>query len=315
MSDAIILVNMGGPASRADVRPYLRNIFRDPAIIALPGVLRTPLANLIARRRAPEVAERYDLIGGSSPLYYWSERLCGEMQRLLSAMANDTRITYAFRYSTPAISEVLADLDAEGFERVVLIPLFPHYTNTMSGSVEQEANRAARALSMELEIVGEWGHDADIIDLYTDYAKSALEAAGDGARVLFVAHGIPAIYVRRGDDYPNRVQRTANLIAERLPAGTEFSLAFQSKVGPLKWTAPYLEPELARLSAKKLPLALVPLSFAADCLETQFDLDIVAKTLCDKHKIVMSRARVFNDDPRFAGILLRLAREATHAHA
>ena len=135
-----------------------------------------------------------------------------------------------------------------------------------------------------------------------------MTGAGDGARVLFVAHGIPLRNVQRGEDYPDQVARSAAEIAACLPDRTEWSLAYQSRVGPVNWTGPDLGDEIDRLTGSPAPLVLMPLSFVADCLETLYDLDIVAAQRARRAGISnVIRVPVFNDDPRFARALLAIA--------
>lgn len=300
---------MGGPARRQDVEPYLRAIFRDPAILSLPAIVRKPLANLIAMRRAAAVADRYDRIGGYTPLFHWSGRLRADVKR---ALHDEYEVVYAFRYISPTIEETLTTLHHKGVEAVTLLPLFPHYTHTMAGSVIKEARRVAVQLGMQLDCGGDWGLDPDVLDIWSRYLADALAEAGAGARVLFVAHGIPQAYVKRGDDYPARVAASAAALAKRLPAGTEWSHAYQSKVGPVTWTGPYLEDEIRRFAQTDAPLVVMPLSFVADCLETLYDLDLLAKrqtAALGIHRFV--RVRAFNDDPAFVQIVARLAREVS----
>jgi protoporphyrin/coproporphyrin ferrochelatase len=308
MRDAIVLVNMGGPARRRDVEPYLRAIFNDPAILSLPGIVRTPLANLIAMKRAGAVADRYDLIGGYTPLFHWSSRLRTEVR---AALAHTVEVMYAFRYISPTIEETLTQLKQKGMARVGLLPLFPHYTHTMTGSVVKEARRVAAQLELQIDSGDDWGLDTDVLEIWSRYLMQAVAEAGPGTRVLFVAHGIPEAYVKRGDDYPTRVAATASALAQRLPNSVKWSLGYQSKVGPVKWTGPYLEAEIARFGRTRAPLVVMPLSFVADCLETLYDLDIIAKQQAEALGIPRYvRARTFNDDPDFVRVVVRLARES-----
>ena len=315
-SEALLLVNMGGPRSLNEVGDYLRAIFNDPAILPLPKPLRTPLAEWITSRRKDKVAERYRLLGGKSPLYHWTAELRNAVESALLERNFEVLVSYAFRYVSPTIEEELTALHNMNIDTVRLLPLFPHYTHAMSGSVLKEAERVAHQWHMDILPLGDWGVDKRMLDLWHSYLKAALSEAGSGARVLFVAHGIPLRNVQKGDDYPERVKATAAALGSRLPQGMDWSLAFQSRVGPVKWTEPYLEAELSRLCASSAPLVLMPLSFAADCLETIYDLDIVAATQALQagvKKVV--RIRAFNDDPEFARILAELAFTEEHIHA
>ena len=297
-----------------EVHGYLRAIFRDPAILPLPSLLRSPLASWIASRRTGIVEDHYRLIGGYSPLLHWTERLRSGIAEVIPGNGTRPNVAYAFRYTAPLISDAFAALKRDGVERVTVLPLFPHYTPAMSGSILNEAKCVADKLSMKWRAIDAWGLNEDILELWARYLARSLDIAGEGARVLFVAHGVPLRSVRNGDDYADRVTETATKLGATLPQDTEWSLAYQSKVGPVEWTGPYLAKEIERLAASPEPLVLMPLSFAADCLETLYDLDHVAMESARKAGVEnVVRVRVFNDDPSFARIMASLATEVLHA--
>ncbi|MDD5088470.1 MAG: ferrochelatase [bacterium] len=307
MTRAVLLVNMGGPANLTEVRPYLRAIFRDPAILPVTRSLRPMLSTLIVGLRARKVEQRYRLIGGASPLLSWTEKLRESVERELRAKGDASPVAHGYRYSQPLIATALARLKTQRVDRVCLAPLFPHATRAMTGSIESEARRAARMLGLELDVLPAWGNQDAILALWRDYLIEALSAFGPETRVLFVAHGIPMRDVRAGDDYPDRVHDSARAIVESLPLPVEWTLAFQSKVGPMPWTPPDLDDEIARLCATPKPLIVMPLSFAADCLETLYDLDRKAvPRLQAAFGNRVLRVRAFNDDPRFARALVDL---------
>lgn len=310
---AILLINMGGPDDASQIRPYLRAIFRDPAILPLPHLLRAPLAGWISARRADKVAARYAQIGGGSPLRRWT----GAQTRNLADVMNYSSLRFypAFRYTAPLIPDVLRAAREDGCRDAVIVPLFPHATGAMTGSILRETERAAAAMNLPWRAVPAWGNHPVVLNLWSQYLARSLHVAGESARVLFVAHGIPQRDVQRGDDYPEQVAATARALGERLPAGTPWTLAYQSKVGPVKWTGPYLEQELARLAKSPQPLIIMPLSFVSDCLETLYDLDIVALETARKSGIeTVVRVRVFNDDPDFARALAEVIRDGGFLH-
>lgn len=312
----LLLANMGGPSGPDEVEPYLRAIFADPAILPVPDWLRSVLGAWIACRRAPRVTERYRSIGGSSPLPKWTERQVQQVGEALAAQDRAIPVRHAFRYTSPTIEQVLAEEARAGVRRVVLLPLFPHHTDAMTGSIEGVARDAAGANGISLEVIGAWGSRPDVIELWRSMLAEALAAAGAGGRVLFVAHGIPMRSVRRGEDYPDRVADTARSLAETLPAGTDWSLAYQSRVGPVRWTGPYLDEELDRLVRSSAPLVIMPLSFVADCLETLYDLDQIAADRARRagiHQVL--RVRAFNDDPAFGRVLAQMVIEQLDTQA
>jgi ferrochelatase len=279
----LLLVNMGGPSGPSQVEPYLRAIFRDPAILPLPGAARAVLARWIARRRTPKVRERYQKLGGASPLLEATARLA---QAVHLALPDEWSVEHAFRYCEPSIDGALRALSARGVTRVTLLPLFPHYTDAMSGSIEREAQRLSGALGLELELLPSFGDQPEVLELWHGMIAAALDDAGGRARLLFVAHGVPLRNIRRGDPYAREVEHSARALAKRLPPECEWKLAYQSRVGPVAWTGPYLEEALAQwltepLSAAPKPLVVVPLSVLSECLETRYYLDDVAAARAD----------------------------------
>jgi len=313
MNRALLIVNMGGPENVRDVPDYLRSIFLDPRIISLPSILRIPLAHLITGLRAKKVIARYKLIGGASPLKWRTASLA---LSILSILRDENQkyetVSYAFRYTSPSIRDKMVALKDVGIDSITLFPLFPHYTGSMTGSIQAEAETAAADLGLELRTIPKWGMHPSVIKIQQDYLKEAIVKTGNKARVIFVAHGIPMSHVNRGEDYPRQLEATVAAIAEVLNKDIYWVLTYQSKVGPVKWTTPYLEDELDRLCQSRDPLIIMPLSFVSDCLETLYDLDIVAT---DKIRTAgiekFVRVPVFNDDTNFAEALARVACEWT----
>jgi ferrochelatase len=316
MKESLLLVNMGGPSRLEQVPPYMRKIFRDPAILPFPAWLRWPLAELISRRRSEKIAERYRKIGGASPLLSWTVKLRDNMVIALREAGLSHPVEFAFRYCEPSIKEGLSSLKSQGSDFVRVLPLFPHYTRAMTGSVLNEAKQAADSLSIRIQSVDAWGLHPEIIKLWREYLNQALATAGENARVLFVAHGIPKRNVRRGETYPEDVKCTAEAIVESGIDSFEWSFAFQSKIGPVKWTQPYLKDKLARFALSSEPLVVMPLSFAAECLETLYDLDIVTMEEAREKGIrTFVRVPAFNDDLSFARALVKVVFTAEGVHA
>jgi ferrochelatase len=277
----------------------------------MPSPIRTLLAALITSRRTASVIKRYNQIGGGSPLKRHTERLVENVRQLAAHSGKERTVHYAFRYTAPLIPDVISRLHREGYERLRVLPLFPHYTRAMAGSIFQQVDEFMPKEMMTASTVRSWWHHPEVIELQQSYLKKAVAAAGPEARVLFVAHGIPMRNVNRGEDYPVQVATSARQVAACLPAENTWSLAYQSRVGPVKWTGPDVDDEIDRLAASPAPLVLMSLSFVADCLETLYDLDIVAARRAHRagiHKMI--RVPVFNDDSRFAKALLAIANES-----
>ncbi len=308
---------MGGPPDLAGVKPFLNSILSDPFILGMPTIFRIPLSRLIVNLRLKKVISRYKLIGSGSPLTKWSDLFVKELRNELDQNDyTDVAIDYTFRYCPPTIEESLNKFKSAGIDEVILFPLFPHYTRAMTGSISALAQVQCKELRICLREIPSWGLDRDLIALQMSYLEVALNEAGPEARVLFVAHGIPLSEIQRGDRYKIEVEKTAKSLAERLPEGVECSLAYSSRLGPMKWLEPYLEDELKRLGGSPRPLIIMQLSFVFDCLETLYDLDIVAVKSAREMEIEkVIRVPSFNDDPRFVKIIAKIVREALDASA
>jgi ferrochelatase len=302
---------MGGPSSIDQIGSYLKAIFNDPAILPFPGIFRKFMASLIASKRTPKVAERYRQIGGLSPLPRWTRLLRDNVEKAMNESSAIIKVAYAFRYISPTIEQTVRSLAKSGIDEIRLIPLFPHYTGAMTGSISKEAKRICDMLGIGLTLTSPWAYRKDVLKIWYKNLANNFPSSAAHAHILFVAHGIPLRDVRHGDTYPDRVAETANQLGQMLPDGYSWSLAYQSRVGPVKWTEPYLEAEIDRIASSNLPLIFMPLSFVADCLETLYDLDIVASTRArDAGAVSVRRVAVFNDDPEFASILASIGLES-----
>ncbi len=273
---AVILFNLGGPDRPAAVEPFLFNLFNDPAIIGAPGPVRWLLAKLISRRRAPVARAIYDRIGGRSPLVPETE---AQAAALTAALGPGYRAFIAMRYWHPFVAEAAAEAKAWGAEQVVLLPLYPHYSTTTTGS----SLAAWRSATERLD----WQVPTTLVCCYPDQpglvaALAELTAAGHGAaaasgrpRVLFSAHGLPKRVVARGDPYPRQVEQTAAAVAAATGiAGLDWIVCYQSRVGPLEWIGPSTERELERAAADGVPVVVVPIAFVSEHSETLVELDV-----------------------------------------
>ncbi len=267
----VALLNMGGPASAAEIEPFLFNLLSDPAMMKLPGFVQRPLARRISRTRAPKVSHRYDLIGGKSPV---AEESQAQARALAEQLGSGFVVEPIMRYTAPRADEVLDRQQLQGVTRLVAVPAYPQWSATTSGSSVAELRSEATPRGIEVEEVPSYPTGPRFIDALAEGLLPLLEP---GCYVLMTSHGLPESFIKAGDPYRDQVQQTAEALAARLPEGTPWSLAFQSRLGPVKWLQPYVEDEIARLDnlgARKLVTA--PLTFAVENLETLYDLDIVA---------------------------------------
>jgi ferrochelatase len=311
---AVVLFNLGGPDSLAAVRPFLYNLFSDPDIIQFPfgALLQRPLAWLIARRRAPQSAQGYAAIGGRSPI---NELTARQAQALSQALARDGEfeVFYAMRYWHPLIAETVSTLKAHGHERVVLLPLYPQYSRTTTGSALNEFARQCRRLDYtpRLGIVRHWYDAPDYIEAIARAieAEAARLPDPDPAQIelLLSAHGLPRRLVERGDPYAAHVEATATAVARRL-GWPQVTLCYQSRVGPLEWLRPYTEEVICEKAARGCRQMLVyPIAFVSDHIETLYELGIQYAELARSRGIAHYRVvPALNDDPLLIAALRKL---------
>ncbi len=283
---AIVLFNLGGPDGPRAVRPFLFNLFDDPTIIAAPGPLRWLLAQVISRRRAPVARRIYDELGGGSPLLANTEVQARALEAVSNAQAGggEVKAFIAMRYWHPMSEETARAVKAYDPERVVLLPLYPQFSTTTTGSsIAAWAGAAARAgLEVPTGTLCCYPTEPGFVAEVAGRLRSALaQAAGHGApRVLFSAHGLPKKIVERGDPYQWQVERTAAAVVEALGQGDlDWRVCYQSRVGPLEWIGPSTQAEIARAGGDGVALVVVPIAFVSEHSETLVELDIECRRL------------------------------------
>ncbi|MBM3643044.1 MAG: ferrochelatase [Alphaproteobacteria bacterium] len=319
MRIAVVLFNLGGPDSPEAVRPFLTNLFSDPAIIGAPGFVRWPLARFIAWRRAPVAREIYAQIGGASPILGQTE----SQAAALEAALGDDHVWRAFvcmRYWHPMTEAVVRDVRAFKPDRVVLLPLYPQLsTSTSESSVKAWHEEAARqGLKAPTRAVCCYPVEDGFVAASADLLRGELAGMGDGKRrVLFSAHGLPEKIVQRGDPYPAQVERTALAIAAALGLAREdWAVCYQSRVGPLKWIGPSTEDEIRRAGREGRGLAVYPLAFVSEHSETLVELDIEYRELAEHASVpIYRRVPTVGTHPLFIAGLARLARAALAGEA
>lgn len=275
---AVILFNLGGPDRPEAVKPFLFNLFNDPAIIALPNPLRWLVAKLISGRRAPKAAGIYAQMGGGSPILPNTLQQARALEAALADLG-DVRCFPAMRYWHPLTDEVVREVKAYAPERVVLLPLYPQFSTTTTASSKKAWDAAARraGLSVPTAYACCYPRQPGFVEAVADLigAHYAQAAAYGTPRVLFSAHGLPKKVVAGGDPYQRQVEMSVAAVVERLAIpGLDHVVCYQSRVGPLEWIGPATEDEIARAGADKVPVVLVPIAFVSEHSETLVELDI-----------------------------------------
>lgn len=272
---AVVLFNLGGPDKPSAVQPFLQNLFRDPAIIRAPLPIRWALARLISRTRAPAVKKNYAMMDadGGSPLLRETVKQADALQsRLQAELPGDTvRCFIAMRYWHPFTHEAAAGVKAWGAEEVILLPLYPQFSTTTTGSSLQAWDDAYQG---KARTVCCYPFDEAFISAHVARILEAFEAAGrpDKVSLLLSAHGLPERVVKDGDPYQWQCEAMAEMIAGRLPADWEIIACYQSRVGPLKWIGPATETEVEHAAKAGKNILIAPIAFVSEHIETLVEL-------------------------------------------
>ncbi len=293
---AVVLFNLGGPDGPEAVQPFLFNLFNDRAIIGLPNPFRRLLATFISRRRAPKAQAIYDEIGGKSPIVENTEAQGRALEASLSGHGQ-VKVFSCMRYWHPMSGAVAQEVKNYAPDHIILLPLYPQFSTTTTGSSFSDWARAAEAVGLKntptSEICCYPTHDEFVkahAHLIRTYYQEA-ERFGT-PRILFSAHGLPEKIVRRGDPYQMQVELGTQAILASLRAqrgnpaeDADYVNCYQSRVGPLKWIGPSTEAELRRAGADGVPVVLVPIAFVSEHSETLVELDIEYAELAHENGI------------------------------
>ena len=309
---AVVLFNLGGPDTLDAVRPFLFNLFSDPAILRRGPVLRWVLARLISRRRAGTAREIYRRLGGGSPLL---EQTRIQADALEAALAGeDAKVFVCMRYWHPMAEEVVCEVRRYRPEEVVLLPLYPQFsTTTTASSLRQWREAAAGRLEAPARAVCCYPDDPGFIEALAGGIERALAGwAGPAPRILYTAHGIPKVFVAHGDPYQAQVERTVAALRARLGReDLDQVVCYQSRLGPLEWTGPYADAEIERAGREGQPLVVVPIAFVSEHSETLVELDEDYRRLAGRSGVPRYvRVATVGTDARFIDGLARLVRAA-----
>jgi len=279
---AVVLFNLGGPNNLDAVEPFLFNLFNDPAIIDLPQPLRFFLAKLISKRRKKKAQKIYAQIGGKSPLLEITNSQAHALEQELS-FAGNFKVFTSMRYWHPFAQEVIADILQYAPDKIILLPLYPQFSISTSGSSMQDFLQRFPDKDLPIKKVCCYSLEEDFINAHANLIKKTLvKIPNENFRLLFSAHGLPQKIIDRGDPYVFQVESSSKAIVERLleimkaEEKIDFAICYQSKVGPLKWTSPSLDFEIRRCALdNKIPV-VVPIAFVS---ATTFNTSIYSFTV------------------------------------
>jgi protoporphyrin/coproporphyrin ferrochelatase len=275
---ALVLFNLGGPDRLEAVEPFLFNLFNDPAIIALPAPLRYLLARLIARRRGPVAREIYAKMGGGSPLLPNTKAQARALEAALAG-EGELRCFVAMRYWHPMSEDTARAVKQFAPDHVLLLPLYPQFSTTTTGSSWQAWRAAAARVGLQAptRLVCCYPGELGFIEALVDKVEEGLTRVPSRmrTRLLFSAHGLPERIVARGDPYPWQVERSCAAAVARLGvSGLDWKLCYQSRVGPLAWIGPATDASIEEAGREGLALVVAPIAFVSEHSETLVELDM-----------------------------------------
>lgn len=292
----ILLFNLGGPEKLEDVRPFLFNLFADPEIIKIPTIFRVPLAAFIAVTRAPKSRGYYKKIGGGSPLRRDTEAQGRALEQALATRGIEAKSYVGMRAWRPFIDDAVDAMARDGVDEILVLPLYPQFSVSTTGSSTKELYRILRKRGGMREsprrYVTKWHDHPGYIDAVARRIEEQLPHFPDPSNVhlLFTAHSIPVSYVERGDPYDRHTKETVRLVLERLGRPLDHTLAYQSKVGPVKWLEPSTDSQIEELGRRGIEQVLaIPISFVSDHIETLYEIDILYRDLAKEAGIAHFR--------------------------
>lgn len=311
---AVVLMNLGGPDRLEAVQPFLFNLFSDPAILRLPVLVRLPLARLIAWRRGPVAQEIYRRLGGGSPLLANTEAQARVLETFLGPQH---RCFIAMRYWHPTSEQTAREVVDWAADEVVCLPLYPQFSTTTTASSLAAWCASARrcGIACPTRIVCCYPSDPGFVEAVAGMIRPALTLAAGrekSPRLLLTAHGLPKRIVQAGDPYPNQVETTAAAVIAALNwPGLDWTVCYQSRVGPLEWIGPATDDEIRRAGKDGVPLVVAPISFVSEHSETLVELDLDYRDLAGACGVpAYHRVPTVGTEPGFIQSLAALVRRA-----
>lgn len=319
----VLLLNLGGPETLEDVRPFLYNLFSDPEIIRLPITwLQKPLAWFIASSRSSKSQENYRQIGGGSPLRRITEEQAQALQAELTRQGQEAQVYIGMRYWYPFTEEAIARIKRDGIERLVILPLYPQFSISTSGSsfrlLQNLWKEHPDLQPPDHTVIASWYERPGYLQAMADLIHQELNRFEDpnGIHLFFSAHGVPVSYVEEaGDPYQKEIEACTELIMQTLNRPNDYTLAYQSRVGPVEWLRPYTEDAIANLAERGIKrLLVVPISFVSEHIETLQEIDIEYREVAEEVGIHdFHRVPALNTHPTFVAELAHIVIDALNA--
>ncbi len=291
---AVVLLNLGGPDSLDTVRPFLFNLFYDKAIIRLPNPFRWILANIISLGRKKKAQGVYSLLGGASPILKETK---AQADALKKELGDQYEVFICMRYWHPMSSEVVSKVKAYNPNEIILLPLYPQFSTTTTGSSVSDFKNTLKCAKLDIKckVICCYPTSPGFINAHVELIRKALgdccihdtnshprEGGDENEKgmgknkiiILFSAHGLPQKIVDGGDPYQKQIEQTVAAVVEKLQYKCEYLITYQSRVGPLEWLKPDTEEEIKIVAREGKTIIVVPIAFVSEHVETLVELDI-----------------------------------------
>ena len=287
MKKAVILFNLGGPDSLSAVEPFLFNLFNDPAIISLPSFFRYPLAKFISKKRTPIAKAIYAEMGGKSPILEETQSQADAIEKNLQIEKDEYRCFIVMRCWNPRASETIKKVKKFDPNQIILLPLYPQYSDATSGSSIKEWQDLCKKEKLETEtkIICCYPTEKDFILSYSNLIKEKIDLDKlNETTLIFSAHGLPENKIKGGDPYQWQVELSVKELVDKLSIkNLNYILSYQSRVGPLKWIGPSTEKVIKDEAKKQKIIIVVPVAFVSEHSETLVELDIEYRKLAEEN--------------------------------
>lgn len=270
----VLLVNLGTPDTPncPGLRRYLSEFLMDPRVIEIPKLFRLLLVKgIIVNFRSHKSARTYREIWTEqgSPLLINSQNLTNKVAEKLG---DNFIVHLAMRYGKPSIDQQLKSLHQQGIRKLIILPLYPQYSGSTSGSVFDAVSKSLRKFrwTPSLNFIDNYHLNSDYLDAVADSIQQHWQKNGRAERLLMSFHGVPKKFVDKGDPYQAQCIASAEQIAKRLDIEQDqWQLVFQSRFGAEEWLKPYCDKTLQELPQQGInSVDMVCPGFSADCLET-----------------------------------------------
>lgn len=311
----VVLFQLGGPDTPQAIEPFLFNLFCDPDIIDFPfaRIGRKPLARLISSTRARKVQHHYASIGGASPIRRFTQLQADALQESLRADGIDAHCFVAMRYWHPFTAEAIEQVRAANCDEVILLPLYPQYSRTTTGSSLNEWRRLFRD-ELPVQAIETFYNHPLYLDAVVEKVDEALARFPESAcpEIVFSAHSVPVSIIEKGDPYQRQIEETVEMVMQRGRYRNRHRLCYQSKVGASKWLQPSLHRTIRDLGAERIrEVCVVPIAFVSDHVETLGEIDHEAREEAAEFGIQQfEMTSGLNDSPAFVAALADLVLNA-----